>query len=152
VPAKLLVATVVLVSALALVGCDAPALVGHSRSAERYIERTVRDLHDIDDATRASGTAHQLYPECVRVLPDHTFLRTFDDGTWVMGRTASYHAPGVGYDATVFLDSKGDSYFQTDYHICDASELGSMMGAEAGDLAGFYEAFGPRPGLTLKRW
>jgi len=72
--------------------------------------------------------------------PDLICLRRFDNGDWIAARTEYSCTDGAGFDATVFIDSKGALKYQTGHHFCGYEGLScDIRGVQARSLAEFYE-------------
>jgi hypothetical protein len=71
--------------------------------------------------------------------PDLIYQRLFDSGEWIAARTEYSCTDGAGFDATVFLDSRGSIRYQIGHHFCAYEGLsGDLNKVEANSLAEFY--------------
>jgi hypothetical protein len=71
--------------------------------------------------------------------PDLIVIRGFANRDWIAARTEYSCMDGAGFDATVFIDSKGQIAYQIGHHFCGYEGLCSELNkVEASSLAEFY--------------
>lgn len=77
-------------------------------------------------------------------------MRTFDSGEWVAARSEYSCVDGAGFDATVFLDSRGAIKYQVGHHFCGYEGLSSeLQKVDTQNLTGFYAKL---TNVVLRAW